>query len=65
MPDLRDKQQAKLRARKQKHRSPGNNNALPNTEHLDREGLPGDVARDVSNEGVMDDPKRHERHLNP
>ena len=65
MPDLRDKRRAKLRARKHPHKSPGNNNTLPNNEAFEGEGLPADIARDVSNEGVQSDPRAHERRLNP
>ena len=64
MPDLRDKHQAKLRARKHGRKSPGSPHALPNSELLDREHLADDIARDASNEGIPDDPKAHERHSN-
>ena len=65
MPDLRDKRQAKLRARKHKHKSPGDNNTLPGNEAAMDDRLPDDIARDVSNEGVQHDPNSHEQRLNP
>ena len=67
MPDLRDKKQAKLRARKHdhKHHSPGNPNDLPENEAVDSANLPGDIARDISNQGVMSNPNRGEQPLNP
>ena len=62
MPDLRE--QRKERKEKRDERVeykgpgdwPGNNNVLPNNEPADSEDLPGDVARDVSNEGIAQDP---------
>ena len=65
MPDLRDKRQAKLRARKHQHKSPGSPNTLPNNEPVDSERLPGDIARDISNDGVQFDPQANDRPLNP
>jgi hypothetical protein len=67
MPDLRDKKQAKLRQRKHdhKHHSPGSPNDLPENEAVDSADLPGDIARDISNQGVMSDPKHGEQRLNP
>jgi hypothetical protein len=67
MPDLRDKKQAKLRERKKahKHHWPGSPNDMPEKEAVDSTSLPGDIARDISNEGVMSDPKHGEQRLNP
>jgi len=65
MPDLRDKRQAKLRARKHQHKSPGNPNMLPNNENVENERLPGDVARDISNDGVQYDPQANDQRLAP
>ena len=65
MPDLRDKQKAKARARRHDHKSPGDNSALPNNEALDGERLPGDVARDIGNDGVAFDPANQQHRSNP
>lgn len=65
MPDLRDKPQTRNPRAGQAGTWPGNNSELPNTEPTDAEALPGDVARDVSNEGVASDPKNTEQRLNP
>ena len=65
MPDLRDKRQAKLRARKHQHKSPGSPNTLPNNQTIEHERLPDDIARDISNDGVQYDPQANERRLNP
>jgi hypothetical protein len=65
MPDLRDKQKAKARARKHRPKGPGNPNQLPNNEVPAGAGLPDDIARDVSNEGVQYDPAKREQRLNP
>jgi len=65
MPDLRNNPQTKDRRPGQAGTWPGNNSELPNTEPTDSEAMPGDVARDVSNEGVQADPKNKEQRLNP
>lgn len=65
MPDLRDKQKAKARARRHGKRTPGNNSTLPSNDILDAEGIPGDVARDIGNDGVAFDPANREHRSNP
>jgi hypothetical protein len=65
MPDVRDKKQAKARERRQQRKHPGNNNTLPNNGILDAEATPGDIARDITNDGVQFDPANRERRLNP
>ncbi|MEO8540170.1 MAG: hypothetical protein ABI577_10560 [bacterium] len=59
MPDLRQKRKAK--PHRDRHGHHGVESQLPNTAPTDSESLPGDVARDISQDGVAYDPG-HGRH---
>jgi hypothetical protein len=64
MPDLREQKQKQEQEEKRGERVeykgpgdwPGDNNVLPNNEPADSEDLPDDVARDLKNEGIAQDP---------
>lgn len=63
MPDLRDKRPDQEQGRKDDKVElkgpgdwPGNNNTLPNNDPADSEDLPADIERDVTNEGIAQDP---------
>jgi hypothetical protein len=62
MPDLREQKQKQEEKRDERVEYkgpgdwPGDNNVLPNNEPADSEDLPDDVARDLKNEGIAQDP---------
>lgn len=59
MPDLRQKRKAK--PHRDLHDRHAANNQLPNKAPTDAEALPGDVARDIGQDGVAYDPRKSHR----